>query len=121
MVLIGISDRAVPIIDQAGQGFLRLALEAKVPIVPVAVVGAEEALPSLGTLDVFSRVGGPPLPVLTTLVPLPTQFHIHWGEPIRFSAQYDDDDEVITGLVEEVRSRIRGMIETGLEQRERVF
>ncbi len=104
-----------------GQGFLRLALQAKVPIVPVAVVGAEEALPSLGTLDVLSRVGMPPIPMLTTLVPLPTQFHIHWGEPIRFSAEYDDDDEVITGLVEKVRDRIRGMIEIGLERRESVF
>ncbi|MEE2835004.1 MAG: lysophospholipid acyltransferase family protein [Myxococcota bacterium] len=104
-----------------GQGFLRLALQAGVPIVPVAVVGAEESLPSLGTLDVFSRVGGPPIPLLATPLPLPTRFHIHWGEPLRFDAAYDDDDEVISELVEQVRSTIRAMIEHGLADREGLF
>ena len=104
-----------------GQGFLRLALQAGVPIVPVAVVGAEESLPSLGTLDVFSRAGGPPIPLLATPLPLPTRFHIHWGEPLRFDAAHDDDDEVISELVEQVRSTIRAMIEHGLADREGLF
>jgi 1-acyl-sn-glycerol-3-phosphate acyltransferase len=104
-----------------GQGFLRLALEAGVPIVPVAVVGAEEALPSFGTLDFLTKFGGPPIPILASPLPLPTQFHIHWGEPLRFDANHDDDDQVITALVEQVRETIRSMIEHGLEIREAVF
>ena len=104
-----------------GQGFLRLALEAGVPIVPVAVVGAEEALPSFGTLRFLTKFGGPPIPVLASPVPLPTQFHIHWGEPLRFDAKHDDDDQVIAPLVEQVRETIRVMIEHGLETREAVF
>jgi 1-acyl-sn-glycerol-3-phosphate acyltransferase len=104
-----------------GQGFLRLALQADVPIIPVAVIGAEESLPSLGTLDVFSRMGGPPLPILATPLPLPTQFHIHWGEPLRFDAKHDDDDQVISALVEDVRETIRVMIEEGLAARDGVF
>jgi 1-acyl-sn-glycerol-3-phosphate acyltransferase len=105
-----------------GQGFLRLALRAGVPIVPVAVIGAEEALPSLGTIDWFSAtLGLPPLPVLMTPVPLPSRFHIHWGAPMHFKAKHDDDDATIAPLVEEVRERIRVLIEAGLEARESVF
>src|SRR6185369_12040243 len=58
-------------------GFARLALRAKVPIVPVAIVGAEEALPLLGKLPRF--FGSLPL----TLPPLPTRWTIRFGEPIQ--------------------------------------
>ena len=104
-----------------GQGFLRLALQAGVPIVPVAVIGAEEALPSFGTLEFLTKFGGPPIPLVASPLPLPTQFHIHWGEALRFDAKYDDDDQVISPLVEQVRETIRAMIEQGLEAREAVF
>ena len=104
-----------------GQGFLRLALRAGVPIVPVAVVGAEEALPSVGTIQTLTKFGGPPIPLVMTPLPLPTQFHIYWGKPMRFNAKHDDDDQVIAPLVEEVRKEIRQLIELGLEQRETLF
>ena len=84
---------------------------------PVEVVGAEESLPSLGTLDVFGRVGGPPIPLLATPLPLPTRFHIHWGEPLRFDSAHDDDDEVISELVEQVRSTIRALSMSSLTVR----
>ncbi|MDE0881555.1 MAG: lysophospholipid acyltransferase family protein [Myxococcota bacterium] len=104
-----------------GQGFLRLALEAGVPIVPVAVIGAEEALPSAGTINLLTRFGGPPIPLIVTPLPLPSRFHIYWGEPLRFSANHDDDDEVILPLVEKARDAVRQLIERGLEERERIF
>jgi hypothetical protein len=59
--------------------------------------------------------------LITTPIPLPSHFHIHWGEPLRFNANHDDDDEVILPLVEEVRSAVRRLIEHGLEERERIF
>ena len=109
-------------LQRFGHGFLRLALQAGVPIVPVAVIGAEEALPSLGTVNLFGKSFGlPPLPVLMSPLPLPSRFQIHWGAPFRFEAKHDDDDTVIVPLVEEVRDRIRALIEAGLEARESVF
>jgi 1-acyl-sn-glycerol-3-phosphate acyltransferase len=109
-------------LQRFGQGFLRLALEAEVPIMPVAVIGAEEALPSIGTIKFLQRSFGlPPIPLVVTPLPLPSRFHIHWGEPLRFDARHDDDDAEIEALVEQVRGKIRGLIETGLAQREAVF
>lgn len=57
--------------------FVEAAIRAQAPIVPVAAVGAEEALPSLGALRLFGRR----LP-LTTVVPLPAKFRVRFLEPI---------------------------------------
>jgi 1-acyl-sn-glycerol-3-phosphate acyltransferase len=72
-------------------GFARLALALDVPIVPVAVVGAEEIYPLVGRMENFGRALGMPylpitpffpmLGVLGTL-PLPTKWFIRFGKPI---------------------------------------
>ena len=48
---------------ELGLGFMRLALETKTPIVPVAVIGAEEQYISLGNLEhLANRLGWPCVP-----------------------------------------------------------
>src|SRR5690349_11557103 len=66
-----------------GLGFMRLALETGTPIVPVAVIGAEEQYISLGNLGVAAKVFGMPnFPVLPQFLlpggqlPLPTKYRI---------------------------------------------
>jgi 1-acyl-sn-glycerol-3-phosphate acyltransferase len=60
--------------------FVETAMRARVPIIPVAVLGAEEAMPSFGTLSALGR--GPRLPV-TTGLPLPAKFRLRFLEPLR--------------------------------------
>src|ERR1041384_5291636 len=52
-------------LEDFGLGFMRLAMKTKSPIVPVAVVGAEEQFINVGNLDWLAKaVGAPVLPVV---------------------------------------------------------
>lgn len=112
-----------------GLGFLRLALKTNTPIVPVAVVGAEEQYPAIYNAKKLARlIGAPAFPVtpfmilpLIGLLPLPTKYHVSFGEPMYFDGDPDDDDEVIAEKVWLVRSTIQNMVNRGLREREHVF
>jgi 1-acyl-sn-glycerol-3-phosphate acyltransferase len=113
-----------------GQGFMRLALEAEAPIVPIAVVGSEEQAPAIANLMPLARLlRAPAFPVTLTwpwfgplgLVPLPVKYHIYFGEPMRFEGNPSDEDEVIAEKVEEVKARIAGMLAEGLAARRSLF
>jgi 1-acyl-sn-glycerol-3-phosphate acyltransferase len=73
-------------------GFARLALALDVPVVPVAVVGAEEIYPLVGRAEGFGKLFGMPylpltpfFPLLGVLgaLPLPTKWFMHFGKPMR--------------------------------------
>ena len=77
-------------------GFARLALALDVPIVPVAVVGAEEIYPVVGRAESVGRLLGLPyvpvtpfFPLLGVLgaLPLPTKWFIRFGKPIHLVAE----------------------------------
>lgn len=110
-----------------GGGFMRLALETHAPIVPVAVIGAEEQYPSVANLSGLARrLGIPGLPLMPQLLlgflaPLPVRYRVRFGEPMRFEGDADDEDEVIASHVEQVRGRIDTMLKEGLAARENVF
>lgn len=110
-----------------GQGFMRLALETEAPILPVAVIGAEEQYPSVGKLEGLARILGlPALPILPQLflglwVPLPTKYRLYFGEPMVFSGDPDDDDAAIEEKVWRVRATIQSMVNRGLKERRAIF
>lgn len=107
-----------------GAGFMRLALESGAPVVPVAVVGAEEQAPSLLDLKPLARMlGFPAFPITPTLLPLPlpVRYHIHFGEPMRFEGSADDDDAEIERKVAQVERNVKALIDKGLLERKGVF
>jgi 1-acyl-sn-glycerol-3-phosphate acyltransferase len=107
-----------------GLGFMRLALESGTPIVPVGVVGAEEQAPALADLKPLARLlGFPALPITPTILPfpLPSRYHIHFGEPMRFSGPPDDEDAELERKVAEVEAAVRGLLARGLAERRSVF
>ncbi|MCB9654482.1 MAG: acyltransferase family protein [Deltaproteobacteria bacterium] len=117
-------------LERFGTGFMRLALETHTPIVPVAIVGAEEQAPSLYNVKPLAKLLGiPAFPVTPTfpllgpagLLPLPTRYRIYFGEPMRFEGEGDEEDEVVRGFVAQVQSRLQSMIELGLRERRGVF
>lgn len=110
-----------------GLGFMRLALETDTPIVPVAVVGAEEQYISVGNMKRLAKLLHlPSLPLMPQLMlgfplPLPTKYHLHFGEPLRFRGDPDDDDSVIEEKVWVVKQTIQSMLNRGLKQRQGIF
>jgi 1-acyl-sn-glycerol-3-phosphate acyltransferase len=111
-----------------GLGFMRLALETKTPIVPVAVVGGEEQYISLGNLDRIAKlVGAPNMPLIPQVLvpggqmPLPTKYRLYFGEPMWFDGDPDDDDAVIEEKVLRVKATIQSMLNRGLKERKAVF
>ena len=114
-------------------GFIKLCLRMQTPIVPVAVVGAEETNPMLFKIETFSKLLGLPyVPVTPTfpllgpagLLPAPTKWRVEFGEPIDFSAHGPDaaDDELLVGkLAERVRATIQSMLDKNVESRKSVF
>jgi 1-acyl-sn-glycerol-3-phosphate acyltransferase len=107
-----------------GPGFMRLALEADAPIVPVGVVGAEEQAPALFDLKPLARLlSMPAFPITPTLLPfpLPTRYHLHFGAPMRFTGSPDDEDSVLEGKVAAVKGAVQALLEKGLAERQGIF
>jgi 1-acyl-sn-glycerol-3-phosphate acyltransferase len=117
-------------LQEFGQGFMRLALETRTPIVPIAVVGSEEQAPAIANLVPLARLlRMPAFPVTLTwpwcgllgLVPLPVKYHVYFGDPMRFEGNPSDEDEVIAEKVEAVKARIATMLAEGLAARRALF
>jgi 1-acyl-sn-glycerol-3-phosphate acyltransferase len=107
-----------------GLGFMRLALEAGAPVVPIGIVGAEEQSPALLDLKPIARLlAMPALPVTPTVLPLPlpARYRIHFGAPMRFTGSPDDEDALLEEKVGRVKQAIQGLLDEGLRQREHVF
>jgi 1-acyl-sn-glycerol-3-phosphate acyltransferase len=109
-----------------GLGFMRLALETNTPVVPIAVVGAEEQAPAVNFKPMAKIMGTPAFPIVPyppffPVVPLPVKYRLYFGEPMHFDGDPDDDDDVIRGKVHKVQNRIQSMIYLGLREREHVF
>jgi 1-acyl-sn-glycerol-3-phosphate acyltransferase len=109
-------------------GFVSAALRTGAPIVPAAIVGAEEAYPMIGNLQSVARLLGLPyFPVTPTfpwlgplgMVPLPSKWLIEFGKPIETSHLSDDVDDplVIFNLADQVRETIQQSLYELLERR----
>jgi 1-acyl-sn-glycerol-3-phosphate acyltransferase len=114
-------------------GFVAAALTAGVPIVPVSVVGSEEIHPVLGNAKIVARLLNVPYFPLTPtfpwlgplgLVPLPSKWHIEFGEPIqtaRFGAEAADDPMLVFELTDRVRETIQTTLHRLLARRSSIW
>jgi 1-acyl-sn-glycerol-3-phosphate acyltransferase len=102
-------------------GYVKLAIRLNVPIVPVAIVGAEESMPLLARLP-GRLLGLPYLPI--TVPPLPAKWHIRFGAPFDFSDAPDNADENLAWVAQtndRTRDAIEGMLTSMLRTRTSVF
>ena len=109
-----------------GRAFARVAIATGTPVVPVAVIGSEETHPVLGRLASAARwLGVPTVPLTPTLVPLPTKWRLHIGEPIDVADRYASSDatrpECTARLADQARERLQGLILEGLRRRRSIF
>jgi 1-acyl-sn-glycerol-3-phosphate acyltransferase len=105
-----------------GTGFMRIALETKVPIVPLAFIGGEEAIPTIYHAKYLAKLfNAPYVPITPYIVPLPLPVHceIHYGEPMHFEGTGNEPDDVIEGYVAQVKERVEELIAEGRGSRAR--
>ena len=110
-------------------GFVSAALHTRVPIIPVSIVGAEEAYPMLGNFKPLARLLGTPyFPITPTfpwlgplgLIPLPSKWYIEVGKPMPTEPVADeaDDPAVVFNIADQVRETIQQTLHQLLEVRE---
>lgn len=108
-----------------GHGFMRIALAAKAPIVPVALIGAEEQAPAIANLaPLAKKLGMPALPLVFPQIiplPLPVKYRIYIGEPLIFKGDGTEDDDEIGAMVQKTKDKIQDMINEGLLKRKNIF
>ena len=114
-------------------GFVRIALRTGAPIIPCAVVGAEEIHPMLANADWIGRpLGFPYFPITPTfpalgplgLVPLPTKWSIDFTDPMdvsQYGPEAAEDPILVNRLSEEIRSVIQRMIDGRLARRRSIW
>ena len=74
-------------------------------------------------------VGVPALPITPTfpwlgplgLLPLPVKYRIYFGEPQRFEGEASDEDANIDAKVDELKTKIAGMLARGRRERKGIF
>lgn len=101
-------------------GHAELALRHRAPVIPVAIIGAEEVWPLLARLDHLHPFGAPFLPVPATLLPLPVRIHIHYGAPLYLEGDADDPRQV-AAAAQRVRGEVQRLLDRGLAERQGVF
>ncbi|HTM19197.1 MAG TPA: lysophospholipid acyltransferase family protein [Kofleriaceae bacterium] len=111
-------------------GFIKLALRSKAPIIPVAIVGAEEIHPMLGKVTWLAKSFGVPyVPITPTFpwlgplgaVPLPSKWTVRFAPPIDVAGEHGPDaaeDRILVNrLSEQVRAQIQEMVNGILAER----
>jgi 1-acyl-sn-glycerol-3-phosphate acyltransferase len=113
-------------------GFVKVALRARAPIVPCAIVGSEEASPGLARTGwLAERLGVPLLSANPSLrvepaavLPLPSRWTLRFGDPIdvsRHPREAAEDAAVVNELAERVRSTLQAMLDEGVAARGSIF
>jgi 1-acyl-sn-glycerol-3-phosphate acyltransferase len=103
-----------------GQGFMRMAMKTKSPIVPFAFLGGGAALPTIANLYFLGKLFGTPYVPLTPYllpVPLPAQLEVHYGAPLLFEGTGSEDDKVIIGHVDQVKAAVAKLIDDARARR----
>lgn len=105
-------------------GYVRLALKLGAPVIPTAIIGAEETNPLLGRSRLLGKVfGADYLPITPTfpwlgpvgLMPVPVKWRILVGEPIDLSS-YGPEAAEDSLLVHRLNEQIRGILQTLVDQ-----
>jgi 1-acyl-sn-glycerol-3-phosphate acyltransferase len=105
-------------------GFVRTAMRAGVPVVPIAVLGAEEAMPIFAHVPLLQRLTGllyfpvnhafPHFGLAAALMYLPAKFKIRFLEPVDLGG-YAPEDADDVALVQRLSEEIRGRIQSELD------
>ena len=102
------------------QGFYRIALQQHTPILPIAVVGAEEMFPFVWHVKSLAKLlKVPALPLTANAFPLPSPIDIHIGKPIEVPSDLSPEapDKDIKEQVMRVEGQVKKLLAVGLKHR----
>ncbi|MDQ2622531.1 MAG: acyltransferase family protein [Actinomycetota bacterium] len=115
-------------------GFVRTAIRARVPIVPIALIGGEESMPIFAHFRLLQKLTGliyfpltptfPHFGPAAALMYMPAKFKIRFMEPIDMSGypvETIDDPAEIQAISERIRTRIQRELEGMLAERKSVW
>jgi 1-acyl-sn-glycerol-3-phosphate acyltransferase len=105
-------------------GHVELAIRHAAPVIPVAVVGAEEQMPQIGRIPI-SVAGMPFIPITLTPFPMPVKYHIRYGVAIAVNEMWTpdqaDDPAVVKEAAALVKKTVQDMLNEGVKARKGVF
>ena len=115
-------------------GFVRTAIRARVPLVPIALVGGEEAMPIFAHLRLLQKISGliyfpvtpafPHFGLAAALMYTPAKFKIRFLEPIatdQIPVEIADDPAEIQAIAEGIRAQIQLQLDEMVAARESVW
>jgi 1-acyl-sn-glycerol-3-phosphate acyltransferase len=114
-------------------GFVEVAMEVGAPIIPVAIIGAEEAFPMIADLKPIARRFGlpyfpitPTFPLLGPLgaIPFPSKWIIAFGEPIPtapFGPESVEDTQLVLEITDQTRQAVQALLIENLPKRRSAF
>jgi 1-acyl-sn-glycerol-3-phosphate acyltransferase len=97
------------------RGFVRMAMAAKAPIVPVVVIGAEETNINLSSISLTKALKGTIIPLPLNVIPLPAKWKIIFLPKIDMS-RYSKKDAANHDLVHEISERVKEMIQKRINE-----
>jgi 1-acyl-sn-glycerol-3-phosphate acyltransferase len=114
-------------------GFVKLAIRTRSPLLPVAVVGAEEIYPVIAKFDSLGKIFNlPTIPIVLNMIllgpfgfiPFPSKWYIKFGKIIdvsEYPPEAAEDDILVNQISQEVRTRIEDMITELLAKRKSIW
>ncbi|MFS4460765.1 lysophospholipid acyltransferase family protein [Bdellovibrio sp. HCB2-146] len=105
------------------RGFVRMALEAQCPIVPVVILGAEETHINLKKLKFTKFLRGSVIPLPLNILPLPAKWRIRFLPPITlpYKPNKVDDSELVHEIAQDMQEKLQQAIEEALHDRGNPF
>ncbi|HLF16443.1 MAG TPA: lysophospholipid acyltransferase family protein [Candidatus Thermoplasmatota archaeon] len=104
-------------LDPFARGFVRVAMATQAPVVPVAILGGEEANPVGRRIESYEELlnlkGGLPIP--KNILPKPVKWRIRFLPPLPFSGCSEADavdHDRVHALAEKVRSLVQAELRT---------
>lgn len=116
-------------------GFVEIAMRAGVPVIPIAVLGAEESMPIVFKSNTLAKLMGLPYfpitanqivfgPLLGTFVYFPAKFRLKVLEPVYFDVPPDQDRYSKSRIMDEsekIREKIQEALYDMLRERRSVW
>jgi 1-acyl-sn-glycerol-3-phosphate acyltransferase len=107
-------------LEEFARGFVRVALESGVPVVPVAILGGEEANPIGRRIDNYEDLLQFGIPVPKNLVPKPVKWRLRFLPPLNVAGAGPadaDNRERVHALSEATRQAIAAELQVLKEER----
>ena len=101
-------------------GFAEHAIRHGAPVIPVAIIGAEESWPLATKITRAHPFGAPYWPIPVVPLPLPAHYHIRYGTPLHLEGD-PEDPTTVRDAADDVRVALQQLVDDSRMARRGVF